>query len=305
LNLKHLSIIFALGSALQLSAVESENEFEVQEQVDGAVDKEDLPLKVGMFVFPTSQQLTPLISFGQTLLDKNQCQLFLNTIVIEGEKHSSVVLTPNFLYGLTDKLTLFLSAPQFVRNTELEEHSAGPGDLLVQLEYSLYTKAYRTFYYQMTILGSVTIPTGAFHKHPPTGLGAPSYFLGTTFSRNGPDWFLFTSYGGLFPTAHHGDRPGYEFLYQYGLGRRITQSEKWLYCCLLELDGVYSWKGKLAGNTDPNSGGNQIFLTPSIFISSVEHFIFQFGAGFPVAQHLNGDQLKNDWLLQMNLGWTF
>lgn len=74
---------------------------------------------------------------------------------------------------------------------------------------------------------------------------------------------------------------------------------------MVEFDGIYTWKDKIQGVTDPNSGGNLIFLTPSIFISSKESFLMQFGVGFPIQQHLFGHQNRKEYAVSLNIGWLF
>ncbi len=73
---------------------------------------------------------------------------------------------------------------------------------------------------------------------------------------------------------------------------------------MVEADGQYTGKNKINGVKDPNSGGNVLFITPSMWISS-NHLILQLGAGVPVIQHLIGTQDKNSYLLALNIGWTF
>lgn len=60
----------------------------------------------------------------------------------------------------------------------------------------------------------------------------------------------------------------------------------------IEFDGTQTEKNKIQGITDPNSGGNVIFVIPSIWLSS-KQWIFQWGIGFPLVQNLNGHQDKS------------
>jgi hypothetical protein len=73
---------------------------------------------------------------------------------------------------------------------------------------------------------------------------------------------------------------------------------------MIEFDGTYSEKNKIKGTTDPNSGGNVIFITPSIWLSS-KRWIIQWGIGFPVIQNLNGHQNKIKYSIDYNLGVAF
>lgn len=262
-------------------------------------------VKIGNLAFPVSQQPTPLISFGQNMLEKKQAQALVMANQFKGEKQYFVNVVPSLLYAFTDDFSVFLSVPIAVRYRQKNQHASGPADAIIQLEYAFYTKAYRTYYDQATVIASVILPTGSAKKNPNTGLGSNSFFIGGTYSRMEIDWFYFVSTGGIITTSSHRTRFGDQFLYQFGIGRRIFNTKEWLFDWMIELNGVYSWKNKIQGTVDPNSGGNVIFVTPSLWISSMESLIFQLGFGFPIHQHLFGHQMKEDYLVEMNVGWTF
>ena len=262
-------------------------------------------LKIGNLAFPVSQQPTPLLSFGQNLLDKKQAQATLLATQFKGDDQYFINIVPTLLYGFADNFSIYLSAPFAVRYRQKNQHSSGPGDAIIQLEYAFYTKAYRTYYDQATILTSVTIPTGSTKKNPNIGIGSNSFFIGGTYSRMEVDWFYFTSQGGIITTSSHRIKHGNQFLYQFGLGRRIANTKEWLFAWMLEFNGIYSWKDKIQGVYDKNSGGNVIYLTPSLWISSIESLIVQLGVSVPIYQHLFGNQIKNDYAVELNLGWTF
>ena len=73
---------------------------------------------------------------------------------------------------------------------------------------------------------------------------------------------------------------------------------------MVELDGEYDKRNKMQGKIDPNSGGNRVLLTPSLW-ASTEHWLIQFGIGFPLTQHLFGEQHKYHYSLIANIGYTF
>lgn len=60
---------------------------------------------------------------------------------------------------------------------------------------------------------------------------------------------------------------------------------------MVEFDGTYTEKDKVHGTTDPNSGGNIILLTPSIWLSSAR-WILQLGISLPIMQQMNGTNPK-------------
>lgn len=265
----------------------------------------DKTIKAGNLAFPTSQQPTPLISFGQNLIDENQFDFQMIASEFKGEDEYFINLEGDLIYGINENLAIIISGLDAVRFRQAETHSSGPEDSAIQFEYAPYTKAYDTFYDQMTLVANITIPTGSIKKTPPTGKGANTFFVGFTYSRVGINWFFFTSYGGIFCATSHRTTFGNQFLYQYGIGRRIFSNADWLFDWMLEFDGTYSCRDKIQGVTDPNSGGNIIYATPSLFLASKKHLVVQLGMGFPIAQQLYGHQNRKDYLLQTKISWAF
>lgn len=295
----------------QENGQKTKNEEENQPNVAGGkqtqkgAEEAEKTVKVGNLAFPPSQQPSPLVSFGQNIINRKQAQAQLVVNEFRGENQYFVNINPAIIYAFTDSLSLFLVAPFAARYRQNNHHSSGPEDSIIQLEYAFYTKAYRTFYDQATIVANVTIPTGSAKKNPPTGIGANSFFIGGTYSRMEINWFYFVSAGGVMTTSSHRTQYGDQVLYQFGFGRRITNTKEWLFDWMVEFDGTYSWKDRINGKINPNSGGNVIYITPSLWISSNESLFLQFGMGFPVEQRLFGHQEKIDYALFFNSGWLF
>lgn len=258
----------------------------------------------GNFALPGSQRPGPLIGFGENIIDQHEIQMYLAPDDFIGSNKHAVDLVSTFIYGITDRLSILLNAPVALSFKQDQNHSSGWEDLLLQIEYAYYAKTTASYSDQATIVSNVTLPTGSSNKQPPTGFGSSSLFLGGTFSRIYTDWFAFISSGVAIPSAHNGTIFGNNFLYQCGIGRNIYAIESQLIIAwLVELDGTYSGKNKINNVVDPNSGGNVVYFTPSIWVST-PHWIFQVGAGPAVIQHLLGNQTKNTYLLVASLGLT-
>ncbi|OJW51279.1 MAG: hypothetical protein BGO67_12485 [Alphaproteobacteria bacterium 41-28] len=209
------------------------------------------------------------------------------------------------LYGVTDNVSVFFNVPIAASYKEGKSRSSGLEDIFLQLEYAFYTNKTSKLIDQATLVANATFPTGSTKKQPPTGFGSSSFFLGGTFCRMYTDWFGFTSYGVVLTTPRDSTKFGNEFLYQAGFGRNILYiNSELIFAWMIEADGLYSEKNKIKGITDPNSGGNIVYVTPSLWISS-KKIIAQLGFGLPATQHLFGNQKRNNYLLVANFGWTF
>jgi hypothetical protein len=275
-----------------------------QSDSSGTTKPED-PSKKGNFALPTSQQPGPLMGLGQNVIDKNQIQTFLFADDFIGVKKHAADLTPSLLYGITNDLSVFFQFPTAISFRDGMTRSSGFEDMSLQLEYAYINNKKSTYVDQATLIANVSLPTGSAKKQPNTGLGSPAFLLGGTFSRMYSDWFAFTSPGVILTTSHHRTKFGNQFLYQAGFGRNILSiTSEWILAWMIEATGQYTQKDKIMGVTEQNSGGNVIYVTPSLWISS-RHIILQLGAGVAASQNLFGKQKKNKYLIVANLGWTF
>jgi hypothetical protein len=262
------------------------------------------PPQIGNFAVP-SQLPGSLFSFGQRTLGQGKTQLSLFVDYFAGKSKHSTDLIPNITYGMLEDLSVNFSVPLTPSTRSAFHTSSGVEDMFLQLEYVTYHESTTTYEDCSTLVGSVSFPSGSSKKNPPTGLGSSSFFIGATFFRTYTDWLWFLSDGIIFPTYQDGYKAGNDFLYQGAVGRNIFSikddiSLAWL----VEFNGFYTQKSKFNSKTDPDSGGNIIFITPSLQLCT-EHLLLQVGVGFPITQHLNGHQKKNRYLLVNNFVWTF
>jgi hypothetical protein len=62
------------------------------------------------------------------------------------------------------------------------------------------------------------------------------------------------------------------------------------------VNGEWSAKQEIGGVTDPDSGGNTVYLSPGVRVGAgrLSGFV---SAGVPIANDLNGIQAEPDWRL--------
>jgi len=261
-------------------------------------------IKKGHLALPTSQETSPLYAFGQNIVDKGDLQLFLYSGSLIGNANSFTEVDPSLLYGITNELSLFVELSIAAKFDQCGRSSSGLGDLLAQLEYSLYEKDSMTATNQITLVGGAILPTGKALIFPSTGFGAPGFFIGATASHMGADWYVFTSQGGIITTEHKKTKFGNAALYQFGISRSVGNRPGWIFAPMLELFGIYTQRPKIKGRLDLNSGGNSFFIGPSIWIAS-ERLIVQAGVAFVVAEHLFGRQPASHFFPAADIGWKF
>jgi hypothetical protein len=262
-------------------------------------------VRVGNFALPLSQQPAPLFSFGQNLVEQGDFLAFLYIDQYKGKQKSLVETFPFFLYGITDHLSLVISVPIAVKFKEEQTKSRDFEDLIVELEGIIYLHETPTTISMISLLGDIAFPTGSASKIPPTGFGSTHFFVGFTVSRTTTEWYYFTSWGGEITTSHHHTKIGNSLLYQFGLGKNIAYStDHWLLNWMVELDGIYKQRDKVCGVVDCNTGGNSVYLGPSIFFST-QRFEMDIGIQAVVAQHLFGNQKRDNYFAEAYFGWKF
>ncbi len=258
---------------------------------------------LGNFSVPSVTQMGPLVSFGQLVIGENAfLPEFSGTYAHSHDGYENVI-APHAVYGIRDDLSILAAFPFTLRSHSGSSHSSGIDDIFLQLEYAYFAKSARDHAVQGTLVGNIQFPTGSSSKDPPTGAGSYSYFMGTTFAFLSINWYAFASPGVNLTTTHHRTKFGNSYLYQAGLARYIKQLSPrgWIFDLMIEFDGIYQSKDKIHGINDPDSGGNTILATPSIWMSS-KRWIIQWGISFPILQNLNGHQDKLRYAIDYNIG---
>lgn len=272
----------------------------------GSENEHVKPLPIGNFSVPVMTQIAPLISFGQLLIGKQALLPEVSGLYTRGHENYSNTIAPNVIYGIRDDLSVFFVVPFDAKSRSGASHSSGIEDIFLQMEYGFYNKTCSDYTLQATLVGNVQFPTGSSSKKPRTGNGSFTYFLGTTFAYLSRNWYAFASPGVNLTTTHHRTKFGNSYLYQWGFARYIKQLSPpgWIFDFMVEFDGTYAEKDKIHGVFDPNTGGNLIFVTPSIWLSS-KRWLLQWGVGCPLLQDLNGKQNKLKYLIAYTLGIAF
>ncbi|MCL9683759.1 hypothetical protein [Legionella maioricensis] len=268
------------------------------------------PPSVGLFSLPFSQQPGPFLSFGQNIIEKNKLQIYLSPTYLKLDDQYYFAFTPSLLYGLTDSASFYLYTPWAIdyrapdHNNDIH-HSSGASDTSLQFEYAFYQGSDSTKTEFASFVTAVTLPSGTFNKFPSTGFGSPSYFWGVTFNQTFIDWLWFVSPGLFKFTPYNNVHLGSQYLYQLGIGHNIfSVKNQYIFSGLLELNGQYTEKNKIFGQANPNSGGNLVFIVPSLWFST-EKLIAQLGISLPISQHFYGEQAKVKYNIVASLGWTF
>lgn len=269
------------------------------------LELEQAPRPVGNYALPVVQQPGPFFSFGQNIIDQGASQVFLEPQFLKGVGEHFLEITPVYLYGISDNASILFSLPFAADFYSKPNRTAGVSDPSVQMEYAFLSSSNTSYTQEATIVGALSFPVGSNNSTPPTGFGSPTFFIGTTFNRMYENWYGYLAPGITWIAPTEGKHLGEIYHYDIGVGRALaSQSNIYGVYGLLELDGIYTVKDRIAGFYDPNSGGNIIFLTPSVQYST-KRFLVQAGFSFPITQTWNGEQNRVRYNTSIILAWTF
>ena len=225
-------------------------------------------------------------------------------------------------YGITDDLTLGFRVP-YVRRTNIREgesatevhahgDSTGVGDLTVVAKYRAVKDPEGG---GAALLFGFKAPTGNTHRkdldgnrfeteHQP-GSGSWDPILGAAASANLHRTGLHASL--LYTIVREGaqqTRLGDRAQYGVALGWRLGDGahshasgaaeththDAW--DLIVELNGEWEGRQRVAGVVNPNSGGHQMYLSPGARFTSDEGWTVYASLGIPFAQHPSGAQTK-------------
>ncbi|PJB73141.1 MAG: hypothetical protein CO093_01290 [Alphaproteobacteria bacterium CG_4_9_14_3_um_filter_47_13] len=220
-------------------------------------------------------------------------------------------------YGLADNLTLSLRLPYIYRdNIRAGDHShggggvvnsvynlgdsSGPGDIAVLGKFRVWNQER----HQGALLLGAKLPTGRTDvkhgnekleaEHQP-GSGSWDSMLGiavgtkaglVSFDANA----LYTIVTEGKQDTDLGDRLQYNLSASYRIGGATHEHDDFTHQhkawdLVLELNGEWVNQQKIAGETDQNSGGNQIFLSPGMRYSPDEKWSAHFSVGTPIVSN--------------------
>lgn len=261
-------------------------------------------VKMGNLSLPPSQQPGPLVGLGENVIDKGELQVFIGGDQYRRKKGYFDDVSLSARYGISDTLAALINVPVAVRYKDRDQRSAGLQDVSLGFEYAFYNAQQRYSADQATIIATFLFPTGSMRKSPQTGYGSPSFFIGATYNHTAVDWFYFGALGSVLTTFHGNSKSADVFLYECGFGRNIGSPPGWIIALMMEINGVYASRNFFKGHRDHDSGGNVIFVTPSLYIST-ETLVFQLGAGGVLTQNLYGNQSRFTHQIIFSLGWSF
>jgi hypothetical protein len=232
----------------------------------------------------------------------------------------------NIAYGITDDFQLGATIGYYKGNSfidaevedgEIESSSADPTGL-TDLTLSIKYRVLQGKPGNLSVIAGIIIPTGrddvvlgngeSLEPSSQPGTGAWGYQLGVAYSRYlTPKITLDASAVYTLRTEHDdfevGDRLDLGVAVAYRLTDSIRQFPN--VSVFGEVNGVWLGKDEGGGETNDNSGGWTVYLTPGARVRFSETVAFTIAPSFPILQEQNGDQIETQFKLAATLSFSF
>jgi len=258
-----------------------------------------------------------------------------------GEAHVHSVdrllnLSLSLAYGVSDDLTLSARLPyverQNIREGEIEDgeaeahdhgDSSGVGDLSALAQYRFFD----TPRIDASLIGGVKAPTGRtdvkdggqkLDTEFQPGTGSWDWLFGASVSAqlnasrvsvHANVLYNLTTEGSQ--NTEIGDALFYNLGLVYGLSHQDGHAHQGhdhshlSWDLMLELNGEHRQKNDVDGERDANTGGDVVFLSPGVRLSSSHSWSLFLSAGTPVYDDFNGIQTDVDYRLVGGVGFAF
>jgi len=228
-------------------------------------------------------------------------------------------------YGVSGKLALFGVLPYrdnklklTVAGQRATRSASGFGDLTAFGRYTVVQRDQPGRNFRIAPFAGVKAPTGDDNKRDSLGVLPPSVQLGS--GSWDPLVGVVTTYqtldyqiDGQFSYQKNNEANDFEAgdvarldgSLQYRLlPRALGSGVPAFFYGVIEANLIHQQKNRFNGNSNPDSGGTRLFLTPGLQYVT-RRWIAETAIQVPVVQNLNGDALENDYIARVSVRFNF
>jgi len=229
------------------------------------------------------------------------------------------------VYGLTGKWALFGIVPVWAKTLDVTTPAGrrtrdvkGIGDIRLFARYTAWQKDQPGKTFRIAPFAGIEVPTGKDDEKDDLGrlpqplqLGSGSWdpFFGVVLTRQTLGWEVDASISYQVNTEtsdfRFGDMARLDLSYQHRLWpRKLRSGIPGFFYGVLESSLLWRDNNEVSGSPDPDSGGTVWYLTPGLQYVR-KRFVIESAVQIPVAQHLNGDALENDFIGTLSVRVNF
>ncbi|MDT8385736.1 MAG: transporter [Gammaproteobacteria bacterium] len=256
------------------------------------------------FAATTTWAHDPIFGIGPHVLYKGGIETAAHLQRDKAGEETENELAFELVYGLTGDWAAGVELP-YAGKDDGAESASGAADITLFTKYRFWREDSLGLQESAAVLLVVNLDNGDETQSPPLGNGATDVLAGLTYGYEGLQWYRWASARYLRPGENGaGLQMGEKWLVDVVGGWRPTPPEYrrpdtvWL----LELNGEFAQKATRNGDSRPNSGGSEWFLSPGVFWTT-HNFAIKAGVQIPIASDLNGTQDESDYRVSASAEW--
>ena len=228
-------------------------------------------------------------------------------------------------YGVNHKLAIFAVLPYqnidlkvTVGGKRITRSASGFGDLTIFGRYTWIQRDMMGSNFRVAPFAGIKAPTGKDNERDSLGLLPPAVQVGSgswdplagvVMTYQTLAYQLDSQFSYQIKNEANGFEAGDVARFDASLQYRLLPREftgglpDFLYG-VVEVNLVNQQKNRINGNTEPDSGGTRLFLTPGIQYVT-KRWIGEAALQIPVVQNLNGTALENDYIGRLSVRFNF
>lgn len=249
--------------------------------------------------------ISPLFSFGHAILSKNQWAVSEEVLFFKSKPNSYWLSLLQLFYGLNDVCTIIGNIPVVSQKSTTKQKNTGLGDCYLNLYSRLFNNSSEKYDYRIIGVTGLRFPstTGAFGETIFT-LNTTSFFFGITQDALTRDWYLFTDFGALLFLKKGCRHYGHLINFNTGAGRSFCFNENYL-TVFIELSDFYSRPDKINKQQLLTTGGNILFIGPTLRYTHKNGFLAQAGIQFNAGEHLRNRLSSTQYIVGGFIAYSF
>lgn len=217
--------------------------------------------------------------------------------LIKKDGKADLGLICSLSYGINRYLGFTLTIPFFLNNTNKPLVSRGLADISTIMQFHLY----RTEDILLLCKAGLQYPTGDTNAHPALGSGSFNPLVNLEGYYSSDTFFVSGIIAANICTQRKHRRPSTVYDYEFTIGPKFPvrfTEDAYLYT-FLELQGLYTTKGRFNGFPLQDTGGHLILFGPIISFD-IRDCQYLLRLQLPVYDRRFGNQTKADYLIYLS-----
>jgi hypothetical protein len=249
---------------------------------------------------------TPNSVFGlnHVIIPKNTFKITELFVYENSERPTSFFVTFGS-YGITDRLTFVPTIPIVSKKpVNNKGDKTGLGNISLQFNYLLYEhEELDDARYRFMITAGAGFPTTTINEVTLFSLKGYNTMIAAMQDFMSKEWFAYADFGTIIVGKNGNNKTGNFLIYDMGLGRILCINDHYI-TFMAEFFGVYMKPDRINGIIHPITGGNAIFVGPTLHYFFKDRFLHA-GILAKIATQARSTEKQSSYLIGVTGGYYF